>query len=88
MGRRYVVVEVGVDQFDTEDLIEELESRGEYPIKGWTPENLDHKMKFELFLKHIDDYFYTEFEKRIAGETETDFDIIDGTDYPDKFIRL
>jgi hypothetical protein len=99
---RYVTVNVDVEvdmrDIETEDLVEELDKRwkklnGEQKIKmapyygeGYKPENLDHKMKFELFLKHIDDYFYTEFEKRVCGEVEQYANVT--FDLPEKFIRL
>lgn len=73
-----VDVDVDMRDIDTYNLVEELskryyrlstEQRREvepYLSNGYVPENLDHKMKFELFLKHIDDYFYTEFEERLT----------------------
>ena len=77
-----ISAEVNLGDVETEDLVEELHERWDEMSKkekekvkpfitdnteGWQPTNLDHKMKFELFLKHIDDYFYTEFEKRLTA---------------------
>jgi len=77
----YVTVTIDISEIDTDDMVYELEKRWKRLSKEqkkkvkpyltetevWEPSNLDHRMKFELFLKHVDDYFYTEFEKRIAS---------------------
>src|SRR5882757_4830840 len=75
-----VDVDVDMRDFDTDDLVEELEQRynkltpvqkkkiSPYYSEGWEPENLDHKMKFELFLKHIDDFRYTELQSRLTAQ--------------------
>ena len=74
-----VDVDIDMRDLETDDLVEELTERWEklspdqkkkvepYYNEGYEPDNLDHKMKFELFLKHTDDYFYTEFEKRLTA---------------------
>jgi hypothetical protein len=85
---RYATVQVDVDldEFETNMLVEELADRydeltadqrkkirhfiPQEVIEGYIPNNLDHKMKFELFLSHIDDFFYTEFEKRLTATTD------------------
>lgn len=96
-----VDVDVDMRDFETEDLVEELAERwgklstekkrkiAPYYTEGWEPTNLDHKMKFELFLKHIDDYFYTEFEKRLtAPDEDIPEEHWDGNYYYIKVIKL
>jgi hypothetical protein len=75
-----VDVDVDMSDLETEDLVEELEERwgrltpeqkkkvAPYYTEGWEPTNLDHKMKFELFLKHIDDFKFTGLERRLTAK--------------------
>ena len=58
----YTEVEVDLSDFDTEDLIEELESRGKYPTMGNSDELIDKIFQLRRlgknFDKELDEYLY------------------------------